>query len=87
MDLCWIAAHRCQVYIHGKQKLWDHAAGLLILKQAEGQAETFEGETVFQNNLQPKSVLAASTELLMKQWKTYFQKIYQKVHEQLTEPP
>lgn len=72
LDLCWIAAHRCHVYLHGKQKLWDHAAGLMILEQAGGHAETFQGETVFQNNLQPQSVLAASTGLLMKKWKTYF---------------
>ena len=75
LDLCWIAAHRCHLYLHGKQHLWDYAAGLMILKQAGAQAETFQGEAVFQNNLQPRSVLAASTELLMKKWKTYFQGI------------
>lgn len=75
LDLCWIAAQRCHLYLHGKQKLWDHAAGLMILQQAGGQAETFRGEAVFQNNLQPKSVLAASSELLMKKWKAYFQGI------------
>jgi len=84
LDLCWIAAQRCHLYLHGKQKLWDHAAGLMILKQAGAQAETFEGGTVFQNNLQPKSVLAASTELLMKKWKTYFLEINRMVHEQQT---
>ena len=82
LDLCWIAAQRCHLYLHGRQKLWDHAAGLMILKQAGGQAETFEGGTVFQNNLQPKSVLAASSELLMKKWKTYFLEINRREHEQ-----
>lgn len=75
LDLCWIGAHRCHLYLHGKQQLWDHAAGSVILKQAGGQAETFEGEAVFQNNLQARSVLAASTELLMRKWKTYCQEI------------
>lgn len=84
LDLCWIAAQRCHVYLHGKQKLWDHAAGLIILEQAGGHAETFQGETVFQNNLQPKSVLAASTGLLMKKWKTYFQGINKPMHDQKT---
>jgi myo-inositol-1(or 4)-monophosphatase len=82
LDLCWIAAQRCHVYLHGQQKLWDHAAGLMILEQAGGHAETFRGETVFQNNLQPKSVLAASTGLLMKKWKTYFQGINKTMHDQ-----
>ncbi len=75
LDLCWIAAHRCHLYLHGSQKLWDHAAGLMILKQAGGRAESFEGEPVFQNDLNAKSVIAASTDLLMKKWKTYFQEI------------
>lgn len=72
LDLCFIAAQRCHLYLHGQQKLWDHAAGLLILKQAGGYSETFQGETVFQNNLQPKSVLAACSNSLMNQWKSYF---------------
>ncbi|MGR8932710.1 MAG: inositol monophosphatase family protein [Gammaproteobacteria bacterium] len=80
LDLCWIAARRCHLYVHGKQKLWDHAAGLMILQQASGQAETFEGEPVFQNDLQAKSVLAASTEILMNKWKAYFQEINRTDH-------
>ncbi len=75
LDLCWIAAKRCQLYLHGQQKLWDHAAGLLILNQSGGQAETFQGNTVFKNDLEPKSVLAASNELLMNKWKAYFREI------------
>ncbi len=75
LDLCWIAAQRCHLYLHGRQNIWDHAAGLLILQQAGGQAETFQGEAVFQNNLLAKSVLAASTGPLMKKWRAYFQGI------------
>jgi len=72
LDFCWIAANRCQVYLHGKQKLWDHAAGLLILTNAYGKAETFDGLNVFSNQLEPKSVIAASNSKLMRQWKEYF---------------
>lgn len=75
LDLCWIAANRCHVYLHGKQKLWDHAAGLLILQQVGGDAETFQGECLFQNDLIPKTVIAASTSTLMQKWKNYFQQI------------
>jgi myo-inositol-1(or 4)-monophosphatase len=75
LDLCWVAAERCQLYLHGQQKLWDHAAGLLILYQSGGQAETFQGDSVFKNNLEPKSVLATSNELLMKKWKAYYQEL------------
>lgn len=83
LDLCWIAAKRCHLYLHGKQRLWDYSAGLMILQQAGAQAETFEGGTVFQNNLQPSSVLAASTDLLMKKWKTYFQGIIKTRNDQI----
>ncbi len=75
LDFCWIAANRCQIYLHGKQKLWDYAAGVLILQQAQGGAETFSGEALFQNNLLPKSVIAATNKVLMKQWKNYFYSI------------
>jgi len=75
LDFCWIAASRCQLYLHGKQKLWDYSAGLLILLQAYGQAETLEGGAIFQNDLNVKSVLAASNFDLMKQWKGCIQSL------------
>ena len=75
LDFCWIATGRCQLYLHGNQKLWDYSAGLLILQQAGGKAENFRGEAIFQNNLQPKSVIAASNEDLMIQWKSYINSI------------
>ncbi|MEA1890964.1 MAG: inositol monophosphatase family protein, partial [Pseudomonadota bacterium] len=36
LDWVWLAAGRGQVYLHGKQKLWDYAAGWLILDEAGG---------------------------------------------------
>ncbi len=68
LDFCWIAANRCQIYLHGKQKLWDYSAGLVILNQAEGRSQTISGDVIFQNELQPKSVIAASNENLFEQW-------------------
>ena len=75
LDYCWLADNRSQLYLHGKQKLWDYSAGLLILQQASGVAETFDGDSIFQNDLQPKSVLAATNNELFDQWRTYFQSI------------
>ncbi len=34
LDWCWLAAGRIQTYLHGKQKLWDYAAGALIAQEA-----------------------------------------------------
>jgi myo-inositol-1(or 4)-monophosphatase len=34
IDWCWLAAGRIQTYLHGKQKLWDFAAGALVAQEA-----------------------------------------------------
>jgi myo-inositol-1(or 4)-monophosphatase len=64
LEWCWLAAGRCQVYVHGRQALWDYAAGLLILQEAGGKAMTLEGESVFLPRLVPRTVFAASTPAL-----------------------
>ncbi|MDH4274782.1 MAG: inositol monophosphatase [Gammaproteobacteria bacterium] len=71
LDWCWLAAGRAHVYLHGGQRLWDYAAGYLILHEAGGQACTLSGEDVFQLTLQPRSALAAPTADLFHTWKTY----------------
>ena len=38
LEWCWLAAGRFQLYLHGGQKLWDYAAGSLILSEAGGVA-------------------------------------------------
>ena len=59
LDWCWLAAGRCHVYLHGKQKLWDYAAGHLILQETGGLAVTLEGQPVFAPRLEPRSTAAA----------------------------
>jgi myo-inositol-1(or 4)-monophosphatase len=68
LDWCWLAAGRCHVYLHGKQKLWDYAAGSLILREAGGQAVTLDGDAVFAATLRPRSAAAALDEQVFKQW-------------------
>lgn len=36
LDWCWLAASRCHIYLHGRQNIWDYAAGSLILAEAGG---------------------------------------------------
>jgi myo-inositol-1(or 4)-monophosphatase len=38
LDWCWVAGGRCHLYLHGRQNLWDYAAGSLILREAGGVA-------------------------------------------------
>ena len=71
LDWCWLAAGRCHVYLHGRQKLWDYAAGCLILTEAGGSAITLEGEPVFRPTLEPRSAAAALDPDIFLQWKDW----------------
>jgi len=71
LDWCWLAAGRCQINIHGGQKLWDYVAGQLILSEAGGHAKTFAGESVFKKTLAPRSVMAAVNLSLFTQLQKY----------------
>lgn len=68
LDWCWIAAGRGHVYLHGWQKLWDYAAGWLILHEAGGFSCTLEGEPVFTGELQSRSAVAAADEHIFEEW-------------------
>lgn len=68
LDWCWIAAGRGDVSVHGKQKLWDYAAGYVILSEAGGFAATIEGEPVFNGSLTPRSAALAINQPLFNQW-------------------
>ena len=68
LELCWLAAGRGQLYLHGGQKLWDYAAALLILHEAGGHSITLEGERSPPLNLAPRSTVAALDPELFRQW-------------------
>jgi myo-inositol-1(or 4)-monophosphatase len=68
LDWCYVATGRVDVYLHGGQKLWDYAAGQLILREAGGHATTLAGEPVLVNALTPRSVVAAAEEGNYQQW-------------------
>lgn len=68
LDWCMIATGRCHLYLHGGQKLWDLAAGQLILSEAGGCSSSLGGERVLQPSLAPRSVVAASSRELHGQW-------------------
>ncbi len=70
LDWCWLAMGRVQLYLHGQQKLWDIAAGQLILAEAGGHAVTLEGETVFTPSLKPRSVVAAAGSRQFAAWRS-----------------
>ncbi len=73
LDWCWLAAGRCHVYLHGKQRIWDYGAGELIHREAGGHSTTLDGERLFQPTLQPRSAVGALDDTLFKQWTQWLQ--------------
>jgi myo-inositol-1(or 4)-monophosphatase len=71
LDWCWLAAGRYNVYLHGGQKLWDYAAGHLICAEAGGSSISLDGEPVFRNLLETRSVLASLDAELFERWKQW----------------
>ena len=68
LEWCWLAANRFHVYLHGGQKLWDLAAGSLILSEAGGVATTLTGESVYRKQIDVRSVVAATDQELFQLW-------------------
>ncbi|MEW6647665.1 MAG: inositol monophosphatase family protein [Pseudomonadota bacterium] len=71
LDWCQLAAGRGQLYLHGRQNLWDYAAGSLILAEAGGCAETLQGDAVLHVALQPRSVVATLDPALFGPWRAW----------------
>ena len=71
LEWCWLAANRFQLYLHGGQRIWDYAAGSLILCEAGGRAVTLEGAQIpsaDQFKSRKISVVAASNPALLDDW-------------------
>jgi myo-inositol-1(or 4)-monophosphatase len=74
LDWCWIASGRCQVYLHGGQKLWDYAAGQLIMREsgaAGGILSAYDGDWTERPTLQPRIALAAASAELLAEWRDW----------------
>ena len=71
LEWAWLAAGRAQLLIHGSEKLWDYAAGSLLLTEAGGCSQTLDGEDVFIESLETRSVVAASNTNLYQQWSNW----------------
>lgn len=71
LELCWIAAGRAHVYLHGSQQLWDYAAAQLILAEAGAHASTLEGKPLTANTLAQVSTVAAVDRNLFDSWRHY----------------
>lgn len=71
LDWCYTAAGRYDLYLHGGQKLWDYAAGALILSETGGYACCIEEDDFAAGNVWQRSVVAARSEMLFDKWKNW----------------
>jgi len=71
LDWCWLAAGRFHLYLHGKQNIWDYAAGHLVFNEVGGSACTLQGDEVFDFSLEPRSAVAALDSGLFVKWCDY----------------
>ncbi len=71
IDWCYLAAGRYDLYLHGGQRLWDYAAGIVILEEAGGQACTLDSDDYWQGPLWHRSAVAALDPCLFEQWRRW----------------
>jgi myo-inositol-1(or 4)-monophosphatase len=71
LEWCYLAAGRFDLYLHGGQKLWDYAAGALILEEAGGRMCTLHEDDFWSADLWRRSVIAARDPGLFEAWRTW----------------
>jgi myo-inositol-1(or 4)-monophosphatase len=71
LEWCYVAAGRFDVYLHGGQKLWDYAAGSLILEEAGGRMATLAHDEFWADGLWQRSVVAARDSKLFEAWRQW----------------
>ncbi len=71
LDWCYAAAGRYDLYLHGGQKLWDYAAGSLILSESGGHACSIEDDDFNLSDIWGRSVIVARDEKLFVEWKQW----------------
>ena len=68
IDWCWLTIGRFDIYLNGGQKLWDYAAGSLILSEAGGYSISLDNDDVFRGKLESRSALACFDKKLFDYW-------------------
>ena len=81
LEWCWLAAGRIQLYLHGGQRMWDYAAGSLILAEAGGAFTTIRGMPLDCRTFTKRSVVAAINPELQQQWLAWIVENDERLHE------
>ncbi len=75
LDWCYVAAGRIDIYLHGGQKLWDYAAGSLILEAAGGAMCSLDNDDFWHGEPWQRAVIAALNPTLFHAWKIWVQNV------------
>ncbi len=68
LEWAWLAMNRANVTFHGGQKLWDYAAGSLLLSEAGGFSHDTKGLTLYQSNIDVRPIIAGASKELCQLW-------------------
>jgi myo-inositol-1(or 4)-monophosphatase len=68
LSWCHLAAARIDVLLHSGQKMWDYAAGALILEEARGFLCTLDHQDFWAAPVWTRSVIAGRTKALTGEW-------------------
>ncbi len=71
LDWCYTAVGRYDAYLHGGQKLWDYAAGSLILEEAGGNICCLDQDNFAHGDVWQRSVIAALDTNMFAEWKNW----------------
>jgi len=62
-SLCWVAAGKCEGFTTYQQKLWDVAAGILMVQEAGGKITDTKGDPVKIKNNEVESIIALNAKI------------------------
>lgn len=74
LEWCWLAAGRAQLYLHGGQRLWDYAAGRLVLSELGGaftMRQNTPAPAASGLTLEPQMAIAATDRALFARWRDW----------------
>lgn len=74
LSWCHLAAARTDAMLHGGQKIWDYAAGALVLEEARGFACTLEEDDFWAAPAWSRSVIAARSSALLDEWRGWIRR-------------
>ncbi len=70
LDYCYLAVGRLDTYLHGCQKMWDYAAGALILEEAGGcVGQLGKTSDFWAGDPWEKTIIAAKNPALFEAWR------------------